>query len=118
MPSSTLPSSGSPSLPLTRSCPPGGLRPLMAPGGRETYFSADLQRLLFGPDVPISRFLPPATWQVPDRADRGKNPQVSYTVPDAVIKTASPLTTLPRAEIDAFVAAVGTFMAKASLDAK
>src|SRR5687767_9785995 len=117
MPSPSLPLSDTTSLPLTRICPPGGLRPLMAPGGRENYFSPDLQRLLFGADEPLSRFLPPAKWQVPDRVDRSKNPQVVYTVPDEVIKTASPLTTLPRTEIDAFVAAVGAFLAKASLDA-
>src|SRR5215475_7021162 len=103
------------SFPLIRSCPPGGLRPLMAPGGRENYFSAELQRLLFPPDEPLARFLPPAKWQVPERSDRTKDPQVAYTVPDEVIKTASPLTTVPRAEIDAFVAAVGAFLAKASL---
>ncbi|MEO6568264.1 MAG: hypothetical protein ABIO94_05835, partial [Opitutaceae bacterium] len=118
MSTSSLPSSDSPSLSLIRNCPPGGLRPLMAPGGRENYFSPDLQRLLFGADESISRFLPPASWQVPDRAERAKSPQVVYTIPDEVIKTARPLTTLPRSEIDAFTAAVGSFMAKASLDAK
>src|SRR5262245_18492705 len=105
MSSPSSPPSDSPPLPLIRSCPPGALRPRMARGGRENYFSAELQRLLFPPDEPLARFLPPAKWQVPDRAARAKVPQVAYTVPDEVIKTARPLTTLPRAEIDAFVAA-------------
>lgn len=105
-------------LPLLRDCPPGGLRPLLAPGGRENYFSADLQRILFDVNEPLSRFLPPAKWQVPDRMDRSKSPQVSYSIPDEIIKTARPLTTLPRAEIEAFVAAVRAFLAKGELDAK
>lgn len=105
-------------LPLVRDCPPGGLRPLLAPGGRENYFSPDLQRILFDVNEPLSRFLPPAKWQVPDRVDRSKSPQVAYSIPDEIIKTAQPLTTLPRAEIEAFVAAVRAFLAKGELDAK
>jgi len=107
-----------PALPLVRDCPPGGLRPLLAPGGRENYFLPDLQRILFDANEPLARFLPPAKWQVPDRMDRSKSPQVSYSIPDDIIKTARPLTTLPRAEIEAFVAAVHAFVAKGELDAK
>lgn len=110
--------SDSPSLPLVRDCPPGGLRPLLAPGGRENYFSQDLQRILFDANEPLARFLPPAKWQVPDRMDRTKSPQVSYAIPDEIIKSARPLTTLPRAEIEAFVSAIKEFLAKAELDAK
>lgn len=108
-------------LPIVRECRPGGLRPLLAPGGRDTYFLADLQRLLFGASEPIARFLPPAKWEMPERADRahgGAVPRVSYTIPDEILKTATPLTTLPRAEIDALAEAITVFQQKARPDAK
>ena len=107
-----------PSLPLIRECLPGGLRPLLVPGGRDNFFSPEIQRMLFGGDEPLARFLPPAKWQMPDRADRNRNPQIAYIVPDEIIKTARPLTTLPQAEIDAFIAAVGAFLEKARPEAK
>ncbi len=109
-----------PALPLVRDCRPGGLRPLLAPGGRDTYFSPDVQRMVFPPDEALARFLPPATWILPDRANRAADtgPQVAYTIPDEILKTASPLTTLSRAEIDAFAAAVAAFLAKARPDAQ
>lgn len=91
---------------------------MLAPGGRENYFSPDLQRILFDVNEPLARFLPPAKWHVPDRMDRSKSPQVSYAIPDEIIKTARPLTTLPRAEIEAFATAVSAFTAKGELDAK
>ncbi len=77
--------------------------------------------MLFAGDEPIARFLPPAKWTMPDRQQRGQDgsaPQVTYTIPDDIIKTASPLTTLPRAEIDAFSDAIAAFLAKARPDAK
>ena len=110
-----------PTIPLVRDCRPGGLRPRLAPGGRDTYFSPDAQRMLFSADDPLARFLPPAKWTMPDRQEKtqdGRSPQVSYTIPDEIIKTASPLTTLPRAEIDAFSDAIAAFLAKARPDAK
>lgn len=108
-------------IPLVRDCRPGGLRPLLAPGGRDTYFSADVQRMMFSGDEPLARFLPPAKWTMPDRFERsqdGKNPQVAYTIPDEIIKTARPLATLPRSEIDSFADAVTVFLAKARPDTK
>jgi hypothetical protein len=115
------PPPAAPALPLVRDCRPGGLRPLLAPGGRDTYFSPDVQRLLFAADEPIARFLPPAKWSMPDRQERaqdGRAAQVAYTVPDEILKTATPLTTLSRAEIEAFAGAVSLFLAKARPDAK
>jgi len=113
--------SAAPSLPLVRDCRPGGLRPLLAPGGRETYFSPDVQRMLFAADEPIARFLPPAKWSMPDRVERaqdGRAAQVSYTVPDEMLKTATPLVSLIQSEIEAFADAVAVFLAKARPDAK
>ena len=101
-----------PSFPLVRECPPGGLRPLLVPGGRDNYFSVELQRMMFAGDEPLARFLPPAKWQMGDRSDRNRHPQINYVVPDEIIKTARPLTTLPQAEIDAFVQAVTVFASK------
>jgi hypothetical protein len=114
-------STPAPALPLVRECRPGGLRPLLAPGGRDTYFSPDVQRMLFAADEPIARFLPPAKYAMPERQERaqdGRAAQVSYTVPDEILKTATPLTTLARAEIDAFANAATVFLAKAQPDAK
>lgn len=114
-------SSAAPALPLVRDCRPGGLRPLLAPGGRETFFAPDVQRMLFAADEPIARFLPPAKWTMPDRMERsqdGRAAQVAYTVPDEMLKTATPLTTLISAEIEAFADAVAAFLAKARPDAK
>lgn len=93
---------------------------MLAPGGKETFFAPDLQRMLFAPDEPIARFLPPAKWSMPDRQERaaeGRVAQVAYTVPDEILKTATPLTTLIRAEVDAFAAAVAAFLARARPDA-
>ncbi len=101
-----------PSFPLVRECPPGGLRPLLVPGGRDNYFSVELQRMMFAGDEPLARFLPPAKWQMADRSDRSRHPQITYIVPDEIIKTARPLTTLPQTEIDAFVQAVTVFAGK------
>lgn len=108
-------------IPLVRDCRPGGLRPLLSPGGRDTYFSNDVQRMLFPSDEAFARFLPPAKWTMPERQERaqdGRAPQVTYTIPDEIIKTATPLATLPRAEIDAFSDAIAAFLAKARPDAK
>lgn len=119
--SSSDPSAPATTIPLVRDCRPGGLRPLLSPGGRDTYFTADVQRMLFSADEALARFLPPAKWTMPERQERsqdGRSPQVAYTIPDEIIKTATPLTTLPRAEIDAFSDAVAAFLAKARPDAK
>lgn len=110
-----------PALPLVRECRPGGFRPLLAPGGRETFFAPDVQRMLFSADEPIARFLPPAKFAMPDRQERsqdGRGSQVTYTVPDEMLKTATPLTTLAATEINAFADAVAIFLAKAQPDAK
>src|SRR5262249_4659439 len=115
----TSPDTPTRSIPLIRECRPGGLRPLLAPGGRDTYFSPDVQRMLFPPDEATARCLPPAKWTMPERQEKtqdGKSPQVAYTIPDEIIKTASPLATLPRAEIDAFADAIAAFLAKAKPD--
>jgi hypothetical protein len=107
--------------PLVRDCQSDGLRPLLAPGGRDTYFSPDLQRLLLAADEPLARFLPPARWVVPDRqakSQSGAGPHVVYTVPDDIIRTAKPLRTLPRSEIEAFAGAVAHFLAKSRPEAK
>jgi hypothetical protein len=77
--------------------------------------------MLFAADEPIARFLPPAKFAMPDRQERaqdGRAAQVTYTVPDEILKTATPLTTLIKAEIDAFADAVALFLAKARPDAK
>jgi hypothetical protein len=80
--------------------------------------------MLFSNEEAIARFLPPAKWTMPDRARRGPggaddaSPHVAYTIPDDIIKTASPLTTLPRSEIDSFTTAVSAFLAKARPEAQ
>lgn len=115
------PSASTPTVPLVRECRPGGLRPLLAPGGRDTYFLPDLQRLLFGAAEPIARFLPPAKWAMPERAEKAQGsafPHVTYTIPDEILKTATPLSTLPRSELDALAEAITVFTAKARADAK
>lgn len=113
--------SASPVLPLIRECRPGGLRPLLAPGGRDTFFAPDVQRMLFPADEAIARFLPPARWSMPERQERtqdGRAAQVAYTVPDEMLKTARPLSTLARTEIEALADAVTMFLAKSQPDAK
>lgn len=108
-------------LPLIRESRPGGLRPLLGPGGSGTYFATDVQRMLFSAEEPLTRFLPPAVWSMPDRQERtqeGRAAHVTYTVPDEILKTATPLTSLARSEIDAFADAVTIFLAKAQPDAK
>ena len=113
--------SASPVLPLIRECRPGGLRPLLAPGGRDTFFASDVQRMLFPADEPMARFLPPGRWSMPERQERtqeGRAAQIAYTVPDEILKTARPLATLARTEIEAFADAVKAFLAKSQPDAK
>jgi len=99
----------------------GAHQALLVSNGRDTFFVTEIQRAIAGPDSPLKRFLPPAAYTTGSRSSgTGGAAKVTYAAEGdpAEIKplrsAAARLpgaVALPKAEIEAFAAAVAQFSA-------
>lgn len=123
--STTSPFPLSAALPTQREFRAGAHQALLAANGRDTFYTAEIQRAIAGPGSPLERFLPNANYSVTPRVagTPGGGARVSFAIPPEVAAGARPLRgahpqpgalALPRTEIEAFAEAVRRFLTPAS----